>query len=141
MTTKLIHFPAGYRVLIGPAIDQGLLRALNDHLNGESIPVSLSHDPVTPDSQPTIAILLDSRNVRRLLGAESAWVGNAPQGEPLAWWRLGEIHGDNPNREALSERIADQDAPLLACLTWERHTWRVRVRTPDLDVQDCDLWF
>ena len=141
MTTQLIRFPTGYRVLIGPAIDQVLLLALGERLDGESIPVSLRHDPATPDQRPTIAILLDSRNMRRLLGAEPAGIGNPPQGEPRAWWRLGAIHGDDPNREALSERIDDQDAPLLACLNWERHAWRVRVMTPDPDAEDCDLLF
>ena len=70
MITHLARFPTIYRVVIGPDIDQVLLRALGEHLDGESIPVSLSHDPATPDQRPTIAILLDSRNMRRLLGAE-----------------------------------------------------------------------
>ena len=141
MITHLARFPTIYRVVIGPDIDQVLLRALGEHLDGESIPVSLSHDPATPDQRPTIAILLDSRNMRRLLGTEPAWIGNAPKYEPLSWWRLGTIHGNDPNWEALSERIADQDAPLLACLNWERHAWRVRVMTPDPDAEDCDLLF
>ena len=141
MTKHLIRFPTVYRVLIGSAVDQVLLRALDETMDGDNIPVSLSHDPATPDQRPAIAILLDSRTMRRLLGAEPAWIGNAPQGEPLAWWRLGAIHGDDPNREALSERINDQDAPLRACLTWERYAWRVRVVAPDPDAEDCDLRF
>ena len=141
MTKHMIPLPTVYRVLIGSAVDQVLLRALDETMDGDSIPVSLSHDPTAPDQRPTIVILLDSRTMRRLLGAEPAWIGNAPQGEPPAWWRLGAIHGDDPNREALSERIADQDAPLRAGLTWERHAWRVRVVAPDPDAEDCDLRF
>jgi hypothetical protein len=138
MTTHLVSFPTVYRVAIEPMVHQPLLRALCEHTDGAGLPVSLRHEPDGPADSPAITILLDSRSVRQLLGAEPATVGQSHTGHA---WRLGNIHRADPGRDALWERIADRDAPLAAFLNWERHAWRVRVYAPDPDAEDCDILF
>ena len=134
MTKNLVRFPTTCRAMIGPDIHQPLLRALCEHTDGEGLPVSLRHEPDGPADSWAISILLNSRTLRRLLGT-------APVSDPSAWWRLGNIHRDDPNRDALQARVADRDAPLPAYLDWTHHAWQVRVYAPDPDAGDCDIPF
>ena len=136
MTTPLVSFPTIYRVAIGPDLHQPLLRALCEHTDGEGIPVSLRHEPDNPADSWAITILLDSRTIRRLLGAEPVSDRQRRAGDA---WRLGVIHRADPGHGTLWARIADRDAPLPAFLNWERYAWRVRVYAPDPDAEDCDL--
>ena len=128
MTKNLVSFPTVYRVAIEPMVHQPLLRALCEYTDGAGLPVSLRHEPDGPADSPAITILLDSRSVRQLLGAEPATVGQNHTGHA---WRLGNIHRADPGR----------DAPLAAFLNWERHAWRVRVYAPDPDAKECDILF
>lgn len=100
--------------MIGPDIHQPLLRALCEHTDGEGLPVSLRHEPDGPTDSRALSILLDSRTLRRLLGAESV-------SDPSAWWRLGTLHRADPGRDALQARVADRDTPLPAYLDWTHH--------------------
>lgn len=136
MTENLVRFPTTCRAAIGPDLHPPLLRALCEYTDGEGLPVSLCREP----DPPAIAILLDSRNLRRLLGAEPVPAG-ARQYRAADSWRLGAIHRADPGRDALWERIADRDAPLPAYLDWTHHAWRVRVYAPDPDAGECDILF
>ncbi|MDS4040242.1 MAG: hypothetical protein RKP20_03615 [Candidatus Competibacter sp.] len=140
MIQNLVRFPTTCRAAIGPDIHQPLLRALCEHTDGEGLPVGLCYEPNPPDDHPAIAILLDSRNLCRLLGAAPATVGDR-QRRAGDCWRLGAIHPADPGRDALQARIADRDVPLPACLDWTHHAWRVRVYAPDPDAGDCDIVF
>lgn len=124
--------------MIGPDLHQPLLRALCEHTDGDGLPVSLCHEPDGPADSRAITILLDSRTMRRLLGAESV---SDHQGHAGDAWRLGTLHRADPGRDALDARVADRDAPLPAFLNWERHSWRVRVYAPDPDAGECDIPF
>ena len=138
MTTNLVPFPTIYRVAIGPDLHQPLLRALCESADGDGIPVSLGIEAENPTDPLAIRIVLDSRDVRRLLGAEPVTTGQRQAGDA---WRLGNIHRADPGRDTLWERIADRDAPLAAFLNWERYAWRVRVYAPDPDAGDSDIVF
>lgn len=138
MTKNLVSFPVIYRVAIGPAVHQPLLRALCEHTDGAGLPVSLRHEPDGPTDSPAITILLDSRSLRQLLGAEPVTLGQSRTSDA---WRLGNIHHADPGRDALWERLTDRDAPLAAFLNWERYAWRVRVYAPDPDAEECDILF
>jgi len=140
MITHLVRFPTIYRVAIGPDVHQPLLRALCEHTDGEGLPVSLCREPNSPDDHPAIMILLDSRNLRRLLGAEPVTTSDR-QGRAGDAWRLGILHRTDFGENALRERIADRDAPLPAYLDWRHHAWRVRVCAPDPDAGDDDIPF
>ena len=124
--------------MIGPDIHQPLLRALCEHTDGEGLPVSLRHEPDGPIDSWAITILLDSRTLRRLLGAAPV---SDHQGHAGDAWRLGTLHRANPGRDALQARVAERDAPLPAYLDWTHHAWRVRVYAPDPDAGDCDIVF
>lgn len=119
-------------------VHQPLLRVLCEHTDGAGLSVSLRHEPDGPADSRAITILLDSRSVRRMLGAEPATVGQSRTGDA---WRLGTLHRADPGRDALWARITDQDAPLAAFLNWERYAWRVRVYAPDPDAEECDILF
>jgi hypothetical protein len=138
MTAHLVPFPTVYRVKIDPDLHQLLLRALCEHTDAEGLPVSLGPEP--DGSARAIAILLDSRNLRRLLGAAPA-TGGDRQGRAGDFWRLGAVHPADPGRDALWTRVAEHDAPLPAYLDWARNAWRIRVYAPDPDAEDCDILF
>ena len=139
--TNLMRFPPIFQAVMWSEIHQPLLRALCEVEDG-GIPVSLCYEPDNPTDSQAVIILLDSRAMRRMLGADYATVPvGRGQREPASWWQLGYIRRVDHGRDTLQQALTERDAPLPASLSWEHHAWRVRVYAPDPDAEDCDIPF
>jgi hypothetical protein len=139
--TNLVPFPSIYRAVLWSEVNQPLLRALCEVEDG-GIPVSLCYTPDDSADRQAVTIVLDSRTMRRMLGADRA---SAPAGpahrEPASGWRLGTIRRADPGWDTLQRALTERDAPLPASLNWEHYSWRVRVYAPDPDAGECDIVF
>lgn len=139
--TNLVPFPSIYRAVLWSEVNQPLLRALCEVEDG-GIPVSLCYEPDNPADSQAVMIVLDSRTMRRMLGADYASVPADPtQREPASGWRLGYIRRADPGRDTIQQALTERDAPLPASLNWEHYSWQVRVYAPDPDAEDCDIVF
>ena len=139
--TNLVPFPSIYRAVLWSEVNQPLLRALCEVEDG-GIPVSLCYTPDDSADRQAVMIVLDSRTMRRMLGADRASVPAGPaQREAASGWRLGTIRRADPGWDTLQRALTERDAPLPASLNWEHYSWRVRVYAPDPDAEDCDIVF
>jgi hypothetical protein len=139
---EMTNPPNVFQAVLWSETNQPLLRALGESTDGDGISVSLCCEPDNSADSKAVMIVLDSRTLRRMLGADFVSVpADANEQEPASWWRLGYIRRDAPGRDALWMRIAERDAPLSAYLDWARHAWRIRVYAPDPDAGDCDIPF
>ena len=139
--TNLVPFPSIYRAVLWSEVNQPLLRALCEVEDG-GIPVSLCYEPDNPADRQAVMIVLDSRTMRRMLGADHAPAPPGhPQREPASGWRLGTIRRADPGWDTLQRTLTERDAPLPASLNWEHYSWRVRVYAPDPDAGECDIPF
>lgn len=139
---EMTHPPSVFQAVLWSETHQRLLRALGESTDGDGISVSLCYEPENPADGKAVMIVLDSRTLRRAIGADFVSVpADANAQEPASWWRLGYIRRDDPGRDALWMRIADRDAPLPAHLDWARNAWRIRVHAPDPDAGDCYIPF
>ena len=139
--TNLVPFPSIYQAVLWSEVNQPLLRALCEVEDG-GIPVSLCYEPDNPADSQAVMIVLDSRTMRRMLGADYASVPADPtQREPASGWRLGYIRRADPGRDTIQQALTERDAPLPASLNWEHYSWQVRVYAPDPDAEDCDIVF
>ena len=139
--TNLVPFPLTYRAVLGSEVNQPLLRALCEVEDG-GIPVGLCYTPDHSADRQAVTIMLDSRTMRRMLGADRASAPADPtQREPASGWRLGSIRRADPGWDTLQRTLTERDAPLPASLNWEHYSWRVRVCAPDPDAGECDIPF
>ena len=139
---EMTNPPNVFQAVLWSETNQPLLRALGESTDGDGISVSLCYEPDNPADSKAVMIVLDSRTLRRAIGADFVSVpAGSTEREPASWWRLGYIRRDDPGRAALWTRIADRDTRLPAYLDWARNAWRIRVCAPDPDAGGCDIPF